>query len=96
MRSSVQFNPLFVDLQRLIQREVGDTLATALLAGSFGEGDKVTVDWDTQCACGRTTAHLSSRIERYSELQGGGDKINCAGSRAAHGEAMDYLVSLNA
>jgi hypothetical protein len=66
------------------------------LWGGLISGDKVTVDWDTQCACGRTTAHLSSRIERYSELQGGGDKINCAGSRAAHGEAMDYLVSLNA
>ena len=31
-------------LKRLIQREVGDTLATALLAGSFSEGDTVTVD----------------------------------------------------
>jgi ATP-dependent Clp protease ATP-binding subunit ClpB len=31
-------------LKRLIQREVGDTLATALLAGSFGEGETVTVD----------------------------------------------------
>jgi len=31
-------------LKRLIQRELGDTLATALLAGSFGEGETVTVD----------------------------------------------------
>jgi ATP-dependent Clp protease ATP-binding subunit ClpB len=31
-------------LKRLIQREVGDTLATALLAGTFAEGDTVTVD----------------------------------------------------
>jgi len=31
-------------LKRLIQREVGDTLATAMLAGSFGEGETVTVD----------------------------------------------------
>ncbi len=31
-------------LKRLIQREVGDTLATAILAGSFVEGDTVTVD----------------------------------------------------
>jgi ATP-dependent Clp protease ATP-binding subunit ClpB len=31
-------------LKRLIQRELGDTLATALLAGTFGEGDTVTVD----------------------------------------------------
>ena len=31
-------------LKRLIQREVGDTLATAILAGRFTEGDTVTVD----------------------------------------------------
>jgi ATP-dependent Clp protease ATP-binding subunit ClpB len=31
-------------LKRLIQRELGDTLATALLAGTFGEGDTITVD----------------------------------------------------
>ena len=31
-------------LKRLIQREVGDTLATAILAGTFGDGDTVTVD----------------------------------------------------
>jgi len=33
-------------LKRLIQREVGDTLATALLSGAYGEGDTVTVDAD--------------------------------------------------
>jgi len=33
-------------LKRLIQREVGDTLATAILAGTFSEGDTVTVDVD--------------------------------------------------
>jgi len=33
-------------LKRLIQREVGDTLATALLSGTYGEGDTVTVDAD--------------------------------------------------
>jgi len=31
-------------LKRLIQREVGDKLATAILAGQFTEGDAVTVD----------------------------------------------------
>ncbi len=33
-------------LKRLIQREVGDTLATAILAGTFSDGDTVTVDVD--------------------------------------------------
>ncbi len=31
-------------LKRLIQREVGDTVATAILAGTFTDGDTVTVD----------------------------------------------------
>jgi len=31
-------------LKRLIQREVGDSLATALLEGRYSEGDTVTVD----------------------------------------------------
>jgi ATP-dependent Clp protease ATP-binding subunit ClpB len=31
-------------LKRLVQREVGDTLASAILGGQFAEGDTVTVD----------------------------------------------------
>jgi ATP-dependent Clp protease ATP-binding subunit ClpB len=31
-------------LKRLIQREVGDALATALLSGNYSEGSTVTVD----------------------------------------------------
>jgi len=40
------FDPAFGarPLKRLIQREIGDTLALALLDGRFGEGDTVTVD----------------------------------------------------
>jgi len=33
-------------LKRLIQREIGDTLALALLQGRYGEGDTVVVDTD--------------------------------------------------
>jgi ATP-dependent Clp protease ATP-binding subunit ClpB len=33
-------------LKRVIQREIGDRLAMALLEGQFGEGDSVTVDVD--------------------------------------------------
>ena len=31
-------------LRRLVQREIGDRLATALLAGTVRDGDTVTVD----------------------------------------------------
>ena len=33
-------------LKRLIQREIGDMLALALLQGRYGEGDTVVVDTD--------------------------------------------------
>ena len=33
-------------IKRVIQREVGDRLATAILDGTIGEGDTVTVDAD--------------------------------------------------
>jgi ATP-dependent Clp protease ATP-binding subunit ClpB len=44
------FDPAFGarPLKRVIQRELGDRLALALLEGSFGEGDTVTVDVDEQ------------------------------------------------
>jgi len=59
--------------------------------GGIVTGDKVTVNWDTPCACGRSTAYLEGRIQRFSELQGGDDKITCAASPAAQAEALDYL-----
>jgi len=42
------FDPAFGarPLKRVIQRELGDRLAVALLEGSFGEGDTITVDLD--------------------------------------------------
>jgi len=43
------FDPAFGarPLKRVIQRELGDRLAIALLEGRFSEGDKITVDLDT-------------------------------------------------
>lgn len=62
--------------------------------GGLITGDRVTVDWDTPCECGRTSIHLAMDIERYSTLQGGNDKITCAATPRAHAEAMDYLIGL--
>jgi hypothetical protein len=58
--------------------------------GGFISGDEVTADW-SPCQCGRTTPHLEGRIERYSEKQGGDDKITCAASDEAHGAALEML-----
>jgi len=67
-----------------------------LLAGSywggFVTGDKVTATWDG-CACGRKGLYFHSPIERFSELEGGDDKISCSGSTDAHEEAMSWLMA---
>ena len=67
-----------------------------LLAGSywggFVSGDKVTVTWDG-CDCGRRGPYVHRTIERFSELEGGDDKISCSGSNDAHEEAMSWLMA---
>ncbi len=63
--------------------------------GGIVTGDRATVDWDTPCACGRTTVGLRKDIQRLSELQGGSDKITCAAVPAAQAEAMNYLTGLD-
>jgi hypothetical protein len=60
--------------------------------GGIITGDKITVDWDTPCPCGRSTVYATGKIERFSE-QGGDDKITCAATPAAQSEAMDYLTT---
>ena len=57
-------------------------------------GDEITVDWDTLCPCGQSTVFVEDRIQRFSEKQGGNDKITCAASPEAHAEALDYLVQI--
>jgi hypothetical protein len=62
--------------------------------GGFISGDEVTLNWNHQCPCGRTTLYLEHQIERYSEKRGGSDKINCAATEEAHQEALDYLTRI--
>lgn len=61
--------------------------------GGFLSGDKVTISYD-RCACGRTTAALQKdSIRRYTEEEGGDDKITCAGAPEAHDNALAYLLA---
>lgn len=60
--------------------------------GGVLSGDEVEVDFDSLCACGATTYHLSLDVARLSDVRGGNDKITCAASPAAHAEAMEFLV----
>jgi hypothetical protein len=58
-------------------------------------GDEVTINgWDAPCSCGRIGPYLVRPIQRYSETQGGDDKINCAGAPEAHDQAMAFLAQL--
>jgi hypothetical protein len=59
--------------------------------GGFATGDEVTADWNP-CACGRTTVHLHPTIQRFSEKEGGDDKIVCAAADDAHAAAIDFMV----
>lgn len=62
--------------------------------GGFITGDEVTISgWDEPCACGRRGPYLHPAIRRFSERQGGEDKINCAGAPEAHDRAVDFIVA---
>ncbi|MET0379321.1 MAG: hypothetical protein ABW049_10055 [Spongiibacteraceae bacterium] len=61
--------------------------------GGFITGDELTVEWDKPCACGRSTAYIVGKIQRYSEKKGGDDKITCAATEENHAAAMDFLNS---
>jgi hypothetical protein len=59
--------------------------------GGFISGDEVTLHWDHECPCGRTTPYYDTSIERYSDKRGGDDKITCAATEEAHRDAMEFL-----
>ena len=64
--------------------------------GSWGgivSGDRVEASYEP-CTCGRSTIHLSSTIQRFSDLNGGDDKITCAATPGAQADALGYLSSL--
>ena len=63
--------------------------------GGFITGDEITIDWDSQCACGQTTYHLDPLIQRFSDKTGDDDKITCAATPDAHKQAMTFLSNLN-
>lgn len=64
--------------------------------GGFLTGDEVTITFDerARCRCGRVGPYLHSQLRRYSEQEGGDDKITCAGAPQAHDNAVQYLIDL--
>lgn len=70
-------------------------LAISTHWGGFLTGDEVALTFgDTPCACGRTGVHVDPRIRRYSEAEGGDDKITCAGAPDAHDRALDFITEM--
>ena len=62
--------------------------------GGFISGDEVTLSgYDNVCACGRKGAYVGAKIGRYSEKEGGDDKINCSGAPEAHDKALEFLIN---
>jgi hypothetical protein len=61
--------------------------------GGIVSGDRITVDYNP-CKCGRTTLHIDKKVDRYSDLAGGDDKITCAATPGAQQDALDFLTQL--
>jgi hypothetical protein len=56
-------------------------------------GDEVTAGgWEKSCACGRTGFYVDKGIRRYSEKEGGDDKLMGSGAPEAHASAIAFLV----
>jgi len=59
--------------------------------GGFITGDEVTINWDGDCGCGRKGPYMHGTVVRYSERDGGDDKITCQRTAAAMEEMMQLL-----
>jgi hypothetical protein len=67
-----------------------DLLARSYWGGII-TGDRITMHWDEDCECGWKGPRVEPNITRFSELEGGDDKISCAGTEDVYSEFMDYV-----
>ena len=59
--------------------------------GGFTSGDEVTIHWEEDCPCGWGGPRAAKTIRRFTESEGGDDKITCAGSQQAYNEFMEFV-----
>ena len=72
-----------------------DLLPSTYWAGLV-TGDEITMNgFERSCACGRSGPWLMPAIRRYTEKEGGDDKVICAGAPAAHDHALNFLTELS-
>jgi hypothetical protein len=62
--------------------------------GGFISGDQLVMHWDEDCACGWKGPYIEDKITRFAEMEGGDDKITCAGSAEAYNEFMEYVMQV--
>jgi hypothetical protein len=80
-----------------VGRQTGRYAFVDLLAetywGAFISGDKITIDWEEDCPCGWKGPRISPQIARFSDLEGGDDKISCAGTAQVYNEFMEFVAN---
>lgn len=62
--------------------------------GGLVTGDKVTVNWDKPCGCGRKGAYLHDNVTRYSEAVTGDDKVMCSATVDNTDSALQALLAV--
>jgi hypothetical protein len=70
-----------------------DLLAQNLWGGVI-TGDKVTIEWDGACPCGRKGAYVLDSVERYSAAVTGDDKVTCSATVDNTDAALQSLLSV--
>ena len=77
-------------------RQTGRFAALDLTAqhywGGIITGDKVTIEWDHECSCGRKGTYLHDDIERYAASVTGDDKVTCSATVDNTDAALQKLL----
>lgn len=92
--------PLLFDAEmKLLPREGRQTgryaffdLMAQTYWGGFISGDEITLHWDEDCPCGWKQPYVGPSIRRYAEMEGGDDKITCAGTAQAYNDFLDFVA----
>lgn len=79
--------------------QIGQAAFFDLLAeshwGGFISGDQVTLNWEPDCRCGRSTPYYLDNVCRLvDQYAADDDKITCAATADAHRDALAYLNEL--
>ena len=69
-------------------------LISQTLWGGLISGDKVTLNFDGGCSCGRTGAYIEGHIERYAATVTGDDKVTCAATVDNTDAALKQLLDI--